>query len=128
MTISRRESIPAATADAMSAAISSPPDVEKTPVGFSESAMSTVAAPASNRRYPPKRASVTKYLRARTMTNIPRDAMDRYTFAARLSWSIERFDVALAAGRLPPPDFVKARMPLWKAQTVAIAITKHRGR
>jgi hypothetical protein len=47
----------------MSAAISSPPDVEKTPVGFSESAMSTVAAPASNRRYPPKRASVTKYLK-----------------------------------------------------------------
>jgi hypothetical protein len=47
----------------MSAAISSPPDVEKTPAVFSVSAISTVAAPVSNRRYPPKRASVTKYVK-----------------------------------------------------------------
>jgi hypothetical protein len=61
------------------------------------------------------------------MLNIPRDAMDKNIFAARLSWSPERFSAALAAGKLPPPDFIKAKMPLWKPQTVANAVSRHRG-
>ena len=62
------------------------------------------------------------------MTNIPRDAMENNIFAARLSWSPERFSAAMAAGKLPPPDFIKAKMPLWKPQTVASAVANYRGR
>jgi len=61
------------------------------------------------------------------MPNIPRDAVDRHAFSALLSWTPERFSAALTAGKLPPPDFIKAKMPLWKPQTVANAVRRHRG-